>query len=178
MKGAGLQRVQLRRGTFAPPGSRKTTPESPRRFLLGGTCDKVLTVNLSNPGWRRRISYMSRQRPPEIRCDESGLAVTDLTDYVGQFSKSEIACLQLLRRDRPLWTYTLPMRSDSLAPCSKNPADSAPLSHRRSDCQRVERSNSRAGLSPAVVQRFSRRAANACLQQVTALHNRFAGVEC
>ena len=29
----------------------------------------------SHPDWRRRISYMSKLRPAEIRCDESGFAV-------------------------------------------------------------------------------------------------------
>src|ERR1035441_344498 len=37
--------------------------------------------------------------------------------------------------------------------------------HRRSDCYRVERSSSRAGLSPAVVQCLSRRTVIACLRQ-------------
>src|ERR1019366_7137240 len=38
--------------------------------------------------------------------------------------------------------------------------------HRRSDCYRVERSSSRAGLSPAVVQCLSRRTVIAWLQQL------------
>ena len=41
--------------------------------------------------------------------------------------------------------------------------------HRRSDCYRVERSSSRTGLSPAVVQRLSRRTVIAWLQQLTCI---------
>jgi hypothetical protein len=41
--------------------------------------------------------------------------------------------------------------------------------YRRSDCYRVERSSSRAGLSPAVVQRLSRRTVMACSQVVSLL---------
>src|ERR1035437_8483326 len=46
--------------------------------------------------------------------------------------------------------------------------------HRRSDCYRVERSSSRAGLSPAVDQRLSRRTVIAWLQQL-ALHSKRRG---
>src|ERR1700741_415940 len=49
--------------------------------------------------------------------------------------------------------------------------------HRRSDCYRVERSSSRAGLSPAVVQRLSRRTVMGILrQQPPRLSARFADV--
>ena len=44
--------------------------------------------------------------------------------------------------------------------------------HRRSDCYRVERSSSRAGLSPAVVQRLSRRTVNVWLRKPSRLFSR------
>src|ERR1039457_2250071 len=48
--------------------------------------------------------------------------------------------------------------------------------HRRSDCYRVERSSSRAGLSPAVDQRLSRRTANAWLHQLSVNSKRLGRV--
>src|SRR5580700_6342104 len=48
--------------------------------------------------------------------------------------------------------------------------------HRRSDCYRVERSSSRAGLSPAVVQRLSRRTVKRLITNSYSTYY-FAGIE-